>query len=54
MAAMTNAAFIYAGAVGGKGLGFIAALLLFVLTTSIIALSFRTLHALLTGRLLSA
>jgi len=54
MAAMTNAAFIYAGAVGGKGLAFIAALLLFVLTTSVIVLSFRTLHALLTGRLLSA
>ncbi|RFB70898.1 MULTISPECIES: SLAC1 anion channel family protein [unclassified Herbaspirillum] len=54
MAAMTNAAFIYAGAVGGKGLGLIAAFLLFVLTTSIIVLSFRTLHALLTGRLLSA
>jgi len=54
MAALTNAAFMYAGAVGGKGLAAIAALLLALLTVSIIVLSLRTLHALFTGRLLTA
>ncbi|MEO7578618.1 MAG: C4-dicarboxylate ABC transporter [Massilia sp.] len=52
MAALSNAAFIYAGAVGGRGLGTIAALLLLVLTVSIAVLSVRTLHALFSGRLL--
>lgn len=54
MAALTNAAFIYAGAVGGAGLALIAAVLLFLLTASIAVLAFRTLHGLFTGRLLTA
>ncbi|WP_050476214.1 SLAC1 anion channel family protein [Herbaspirillum rhizosphaerae] len=54
MAALTNAAFIYAGAVGGTGLALIAAALLFLLTVSIAVLAFRTLHGLFTGRLLTA
>ncbi len=54
MAALSNAAFMYSAAVGGKGLALIAALLLFLLTASIAVLSCRTVHALLTGRLLSA
>lgn len=54
MAALSNAAFIYAGAVGGRGLDLIAALLLLVLTVSIAVLSVRTLHALFSGRLLRA
>lgn len=54
MAALTNAAFMYADAVGGTGLAAIAALLLVLLTVSIIVLLFRTLHALFTGRLLTA
>jgi tellurite resistance protein len=54
MAALTNAALMYSSAVGGKGLAFIAALLLFLLTVSIAVLSLRTVHALVTGRLLAA
>lgn len=54
MAALTNAAFIYAGAVGGAGLALIAAVLLFLLTASIAVLAFRTLHGLFSGRLLIA
>jgi tellurite resistance protein len=54
MAALANAALIYAGAVGGKGLGLIAALLLFLLTAAVAVLSIRTVYALFTGRLLSA
>jgi tellurite resistance protein len=54
MAALSNSALMYSGAVGGKGLGLIAALLLFALTVSILVLSIRTVHALLTGRLLTA
>ncbi len=54
MAALSNAALMYASAVDSPALGFIAALLLFLMTASIFVLSIRTLHALLTGRLLSA
>ncbi|MFS2005466.1 SLAC1 anion channel family protein [Duganella sp. CT11-25] len=54
MAALANSALVYSSAVGGKGLGLIAALLLFVLTVSIVVLAIRTLHALFTGRLLTA
>jgi tellurite resistance protein len=54
MAALSNSALIYAGAVGGKGLGFIAALLLFLLTVAVVVLSVRTIYALVTGRLLIA
>jgi tellurite resistance protein len=54
MAALTNAALMYSDSVGGKGLGFIAAVLLFVLTVSIGVLLFRTLYALVTGRFLTA
>jgi tellurite resistance protein len=54
LAALTIAALMYASAVGGKGLAGIAALLLFLLTVSITVLSLRTVHALVTGRLLTA
>jgi tellurite resistance protein len=54
MAALANSALIYSGAVGGKGVEFIAGLLLLVLTVSILVLSIRTVHALATGRLLAA
>lgn len=54
MAALSNSALMYSGAVGGKGLGFIAALLLFLLTASIVVLSIRTVYALVTGRFLTA
>jgi tellurite resistance protein len=53
MAALTNAALMYAGAVGGHVLECIAAMLLFALTASIVVLSLRTLHALFTGRFLA-
>jgi len=54
MAALTNAAFMYAGAVGGIGLELIAALMLLLLTLAVLVLAVRTLHALFSGRLLSA
>ncbi|WP_394781085.1 SLAC1 anion channel family protein [Undibacterium sp.] len=49
MAALSNSALIYSHAVGGKGLGFIAALLLFLLTVSIVVLSVRTVYGLVAG-----
>ena len=54
MAALSNAALMYSNAVGGPVLNFIAILLLFLLTAAILVLSIRTLHLLLTGRLLTA
>jgi tellurite resistance protein len=54
MAALTSASLIYSHAVGGKGLGLIAMIMLFLLTAAIVVLAIRTLHALLTGRLLIA
>lgn len=54
LAALSNAALLYSNAVGGQGLGVIAVLLLFLLTVAIAVLSVRTLHALATGRMLTA
>lgn len=54
MAALTNAALIYAGAVRLPALDMIAALMLCVLTVAVIVLSVRTVVALLTGRMLTA
>lgn len=54
MAALSNAALVYSGAVGGAGLGLIAILLLALLTMVIAILAARTLHALAKGHLLSA
>lgn len=54
MAALAIAALMYSSSVGGVGLEFIAAFLLFLLTASIFVLSLRTLHALFTGRILTA
>ncbi|MES2149606.1 MAG: SLAC1 anion channel family protein [Pseudomonadota bacterium] len=54
MAALSNAALMYWNAVGGPVLGVIAILLFLLLTVSILVLSIRTMHTLLTGRLLSA
>jgi tellurite resistance protein len=54
MAALCSAALMYANAVGGQGLEWIAMLLLAVLTVSVAALFLRTVHALCTGRLLTA
>jgi tellurite resistance protein len=54
MAALSNAALVYSGAVGGRGLALIAMLLLALLTVVIIILALRTLHALARGHLLSA
>jgi tellurite resistance protein len=54
MAALSNAALTYANATGAVVLAWIAMLLLFVLTVAIAALSIRTVHALCTGRLLTA
>jgi tellurite resistance protein len=54
IAALSNSALLYAGAVGGRGLEVIAVLLLVVLTVAIAVLAVRTLHALATGRLLTA
>ena len=54
MAALSNAALVYSGAVGGKGLGWIAMVLLALLTAVIAILAWRTLHALARGQLLSA
>lgn len=54
MAALTNAALIYSGAAGSDGLKLIAAVLLGLLTVSVIVLAARTLHALANGRLLKA
>lgn len=54
MAALAIAALMYSSAVGGIGLEFIAAFLLFLLTVSIFVLSLRTVHALVTGRILTA
>jgi tellurite resistance protein len=52
MAALANAALVYAGQVNGPRLQLTAALLLLVLTISIVGLSVRTLGAFCTGRLL--
>lgn len=54
MAALSNAALIYAGATGSQVLAWIAALLLLLLTVAIAVLSARTLYALARGRLLTA
>ncbi|MES2260091.1 MAG: C4-dicarboxylate ABC transporter [Pseudomonadota bacterium] len=54
MAALSNSALMYSSAVGGKGLGLIAALLLVLLTVSVAVLFIRTVYALVTGRLLTA
>jgi tellurite resistance protein len=54
MAALSNAALTYSSATGAVVLEWIAMLLLFVLTVAIAALSVRTVHALCTGRLLTA
>jgi tellurite resistance protein len=54
MAALAIAALMYASSVGGTGLGLVAGLLLLLLTISIFVLSFRTVHALFTGRILTA
>lgn len=54
MAALANSALMYANSVGGMALGFIAVLLLILLTVSIAVLSVRTVYALFTGRLLTA
>lgn len=53
MAALSNAALIYAAAVGGTGLNLIAGVLLFLLSAAIIVLALRSLHALFSGRLLA-
>jgi tellurite resistance protein len=53
MAALANAALIYANAAGGRGLGFVAILLLFLLTASIVVLSIRSVYALAKVQLLS-
>lgn len=53
MAALSNAALMYSSAVAGPVLGMIAALLLILLSASILVMSTRTLHALFTGRLLA-
>jgi tellurite resistance protein len=54
LAALANAAMIYADAVGGVVLGLIAFLLLVLLTIAILGLALRTLYALCTGRFLTA
>ncbi|MRX11478.1 C4-dicarboxylate ABC transporter [Pseudoduganella sp. FT25W] len=54
LAALASAAQMYANAVGGTGLALIAFLLLVLLTVAVLALAARTLHALFTGRLLTA
>lgn len=54
LAALANAALIYADAVGGAMLGLVALLLLVLLTVAILGLALRTLHALGTGRFLTA
>jgi len=54
MAALSTAALMYAAAVGGWGLGAIAAILLLLVTVAIAALFVRTAYALMTGRLLTA
>lgn len=54
LAALANAALIYADAVGGVMLGLIAFLLLVLLTVAILGLALRTLYALGTGRFLTA
>jgi tellurite resistance protein len=53
IAALSNAALIYSHAVGGVGLGVIAMFMLFIVTTAIVVLAVRTIHALFTGRLLT-
>lgn len=54
MAALSNAALIYAGGTGSQALAWIAALLLLLLTVAIAVLSLRTLYALSRGHLLTA
>ncbi|MYN20441.1 C4-dicarboxylate ABC transporter [Rugamonas sp. FT107W] len=54
LAALSNAALMYAGAVGGAGLQWIAALLLSLLTAAVLVLAVRTLWDLAAGRLLTA
>lgn len=53
MEALSNAALMYAGAVGGWALQSIAIALLAAVSATVAILSLRTLHALCTGRLLS-
>jgi tellurite resistance protein len=53
MAALSNAALMYSSTVDSAVLWLIAVLLLFLMSASIFVLSIRTLHALLTGRLLT-
>ena len=54
LAALANSALIYADAVGGVGLELIALLLLVLLTAAVLGLAIRSLHALFTGRFLTA
>ncbi|MCU6502530.1 SLAC1 anion channel family protein [Rugamonas sp. A1-17] len=54
LAALSNAALMYAGAVGGAGLQWIATLLLWLLTAAVLVLAVRTLWGLAAGRLLTA
>ncbi|WP_373925093.1 SLAC1 family transporter [Duganella vulcania] len=54
MAALSNAALMYAGAVGGAGLQWIATILLWLLTAAVLVLAIRTLWDLAAGRLLTA
>jgi tellurite resistance protein len=54
LAALANAALLYADAAGGVVLGWIAFLLLVLLTMAILGLAVRSVHALCTGRFLSA
>lgn len=54
MAALSNAALMYAGAVGGAGLQWIAVILLWLLTAAVLVLAIRTLWGLAAGRLLTA
>ncbi len=54
MAALTIAALMYSNSVESAALEFVAAFLLFLLTASIIVLTVRTAHALVTGRILNA
>jgi len=53
LAALTNAGLMYADAIGGTVLALIAGLLLFLLTAAIVVLAWRTVHGLMTGRLLT-
>jgi tellurite resistance protein len=54
MAALCNSALVYTGPGGNHGLEWIAIVLLCMLTVSVAVLAVRTLHALATGRMLTA